>query len=150
MFHYIRAMRDFERKEHSDLVGRNVVGFLNSEFLSRCEKNDRYSLRAFAKSLSIDPTLLSRLMKGQRKPNKRMVKRLVEELDPDVEVLNAIYLKKLESKNSEVILGEDKLRPIAKWYFFAILDLFLIDGFRFDPEWMSIRLGLKMNIGNKR
>ena len=45
---------------------------LQNEFIDRCKKNPRYSLRAFARSLEIDSSSLSRLLNGKRMVSKTM------------------------------------------------------------------------------
>lgn len=49
-----------------------------------------------------------------------------------------------ESKNSEKKINNKEFALISKWYFFAILDLFLLDNFVNDKVWMAKKVGLKM------
>lgn len=46
----------------------DIATLLNSEFKKRKQKNARYSLRAFAKSLNLDATALLRIMQEERVP----------------------------------------------------------------------------------
>lgn len=128
---------------HKDLYSVTVRTKLNKEFSKRCKVNSQYSLRSFARSLCVDPTLLSRLMKGQRKVTTEMGERLFNELNFKLDQIQRISSKNLkESKSNEKKLIKDDLFLISDWYYFAILDLFSTEGFRQDKRWMAKRLDL--------
>ncbi|MBC7742257.1 MAG: hypothetical protein H7061_08670, partial [Bdellovibrionaceae bacterium] len=46
---------------------RDLSALLKSELNLRISVNQRYSLRAFARSLKLDPSTLSKIINGQRK-----------------------------------------------------------------------------------
>lgn len=115
---------------------------LNQEFISRCEKNPQYSLRSYARSVKIDPTHLSRLMKGQRPFTPPIIDRISTELDLDLSERR--NLCKSESKNNAKKLNQQEFSNLSKWYFFAILDLFLLKDFKQDIKWIAHRLGLSV------
>ena len=50
------------------------------ELESRVKRNNRYSLRAFARSLQVDPSDLSRILGGKGRVSPKMAQRLVKEL----------------------------------------------------------------------
>lgn len=56
--------------------------------LGRCKNNPRYSLRAFAKSVNVDPSLLSKIIRGKHVPSENLMKELGTKLDLD----KALYL----------------------------------------------------------
>lgn len=121
--------------ESTDLNLRNE---LNRSFMKKCEGNRNYSLRAFARDLKIDPTLLSRLMKGERKFSAQMVQRIVSELN--LPLNNSRELTRPKGK----ILNENAFNPISKWYFFGILELMGLPRFKSDAEWIAKRLNLSV------
>ena len=51
------------------------------EFERRKQKNSRYSLRAYAKKLAVDPTLLGRLIQGKAIPTIAISVRIMTKLD---------------------------------------------------------------------
>lgn len=107
---------------------------LNRKFITKCEANPSYSLRAYARDLKIDATLLSRLMKGQRQFSSEMVQRIVSELNLPLETVRQSQMGK--------VLNEVAFNAISKWYFFVILELFSIPKFKSDAKWISKRIGL--------
>jgi transcriptional regulator with XRE-family HTH domain len=125
-----------------EVAKRQIANILNEEYLSRSERNANYSLRGFARSLRIDPSLLLRIMRGERKPRKETIQRLFERLDLDAEQIEELYFNLSEAKANEKILEERAFAPIAKWYYFAILDLFHLPDFENSEGWMAKRLNV--------
>ncbi|HWW62311.1 MAG TPA: helix-turn-helix domain-containing protein, partial [Thermoanaerobaculia bacterium] len=58
---------------------------LQAEFDRRAARNARYSLRAFARSLGIAHTTLSRFLSGRRRLTSRAIRRIGVALRVDVE-----------------------------------------------------------------
>ena len=81
-------------------------------------RNPRYSLRALARDLHIDPSYLSKLIRGKRK---------VESFRP---------------RSSYQTLEVDSFRLIAEWHHYAIFELLKIPGAPWDAkrvaEWLPI------------
>lgn len=59
--------------------------YLNTELESRTEDNENYSLRAFAKFLEIDPSLLLRIMTGKQSLSLNKAQEIAEKLKLDQE-----------------------------------------------------------------
>lgn len=55
--------------------GLDLIELLNIEYQRRCEKNKSYSLRAYARDLSVQPATLSHIMRRKRPPAKRLNKK---------------------------------------------------------------------------
>jgi len=55
-----------------------LADVLQEEFEARKARNSRYSLRAFARDLRIDPSNLSKLLAGKRKPAESVIEHLKE------------------------------------------------------------------------
>jgi hypothetical protein len=49
-----------------EVASHNVVAALRDEFLRRKAKNDAYSLNRFSKHLSIDQSMLSKILLGKK------------------------------------------------------------------------------------
>lgn len=58
-----------------------LAHFLQSELNKRKAKNNRYSLRAFARALQVEPSALSKFINEQRVPSMKIVNRLLKNLE---------------------------------------------------------------------
>lgn len=118
---------------------------LQDELLARMRKNPRYSLRALARSLEVEPSALSKILSGKREITPRMFRRIATRLP-----LSPVQAKKLETtlsprepKESFVPLSQDLFEVLSDWYHYALLELTNVDGFRPDVKWVARRLGIK-------
>jgi len=55
--------------------------YLQEEFVRRCRNNKAYSLRSFARQLSINHSSLSRILSGKRALSENMIQKLAEQLE---------------------------------------------------------------------
>lgn len=131
----------------------------------RIEKNPRYSLRAFSRTLEIDPSMLSRVINGQLIPTTSFTKKILPhlELDPPNEkqflesVSKAIQEKNFLKKRAELkkilrepttaeakrALSPELFHVISDWYHYAILQLMETEGFQPDPKWIAEALRIE-------
>src|SRR4051812_19686100 len=102
--------------------------FLQEEFSARARRNPRYSLRAFAKSLDIDPSELSKVMRGARTIGPRLIQTLGKNIGcSDVEILK--FRKRTSSVRASTGAASpsaykeiplENFKVISNWYHFAI------------------------------
>lgn len=108
---------------------KSYIQFLNDELEQRINQNSSYSLRAFARDLTLSPGNLSEILKGKRPLSVKNA----------VKISAKLGLNKLESKvfcelpqinQTELIverdskeLGLEFFKAIESWYHFAILNL---------------------------
>jgi uncharacterized protein (TIGR02147 family) len=125
---------------------------LQDELVRRCNANPRYSLRSFARSLAVDYSVLSKIIRGERKPGMRAVTSLSEKLGlSPSEISELILTEQKKAADDDSVssdyrqIQEDTFRILSDWYYFAILELTHIDGFSADPRWIGQRLGLTVN-----
>lgn len=129
-------------------IPTTVQTFFQSELLDRCRKNPRYSLRAFARQLSLHPGTLSQILRGKRMVSNRKLLRLADRLD-----ISPVVLKQLLRSNSTrnqtsrwhadlPVLANDVFNAIGDWYHFAILELTSIRSFQSNSNWVANRLGI--------
>ncbi len=121
--------------------------FLERELNQRCKLNESYSLRAFAKSLKTDASLLSKLINGKRVISNKQIDKLGQKLD--------LNLREIESfKNSNIVNEQDKdiyqlsldqFDLIVEWQHYAILEMMTLDGFKPDSLWISQNLKIDIN-----
>jgi transcriptional regulator with XRE-family HTH domain len=58
----------------------SVLEALHSEFAKRRSKNERYSLRAFARFLQLEPSYLSKVLRGHRRMSLPTITKIAERL----------------------------------------------------------------------
>lgn len=121
--------------------------FLREELIRRCEKNNGYSLRAFARHLGINHATLSSIMAGKRALTRSTIIKLGNSLKLTQEQLTN-FLNFYGSHDNQVALTEhqnlalDVFTAISDWYHDAILELIHIKNFKPDIRWISKSLGI--------
>lgn len=116
---------------------------LQDEFEKRTKKNCNYSLRAFARDLAVSPSLISRVLSGQRNLSLSKARQIARTLFKDLKKRRIFiysveyetskicsekkeYLQKLERiypDNESRNLKLDVLKIISNWYHVAIMDM---------------------------
>ncbi len=104
---------------------------LQNELAKRCQRNPRYSLRAFAKSLETSHTVLSLVLSGKRSISKKLREKIKEELG---------LAQPEETPVQQITL--DAFAIISDWYHYAILSLLEIPESSIEPKWIAKRLGI--------
>ena len=121
---------------------QSFATFLRDELDRRCKKNPRYSLRAFARSLGMESSHLSKVLRGQRPVTETLFSRLEGPLNLDPV---SIHRYKEELNNQALrkgaagyeILSVDVFRTIADWWHYAIIELTILDKFQSDRQWIA-------------
>jgi plasmid maintenance system antidote protein VapI len=72
-------------RERSSVSERYYAQYLFAELERRKKKNPRYSLRAFAQALQVDPSALSRILSGKQELSLQSCLRLVKQLTMSAE-----------------------------------------------------------------
>jgi uncharacterized protein (TIGR02147 family) len=142
---------------------QNYRNILKESFANRCKRNPRYSLRAFAKDLSISPGRLSNILNekaglspqtalhitnklGLSVEEKEFFLSSVDALDSRSKAKRSVAEKRFAALKREhkkyLQLHEDQFAVISDWYHFAIVDLIETKGFKSDSKWMAKRLGI--------
>ncbi len=117
---------------------------LRKEFVRRCKSNAAYSMRAYAKFLGVDQSLLSKILNGQRTLSRSLVEKIAAKLKMKPSAIAHI----IQSRHAIVPieynqLADDEVSLLAEWSHFAILELVKTKDFKFDTKWMANRLGLR-------
>lgn len=122
--------------------------YLQDELKVRCLKNPRYSLRAFAKSLRINHSTLSKLMSGKRPLTMAVQRRLAEALGLGPEEMRS-FEKATQNTNAELKnlknLEIDAFTMVSDWYHDAILELTRLRCFKPDPQWIATVLNITVS-----
>lgn len=115
-------------------VSETVREALRFEFAERTEKNERYSLRAFARDLGVSHTLLSLVMNGHRSPSQAFIDRISER----------VGVKKLRRTRRPQELSLDQFALISEWQHYAILSLLEVADTKLEPRYLAQRLGISI------
>lgn len=129
---------------------------LKDAFSTRAERNPKYSLRAFARDMDIDPGQLSHIFKGTKNLSlqkalsvsgkiggtpleKSLFYHCVELAHAQDDTQAEGIKKKISStraglKDRSVNVSEDEFDTISDWYHFALLELAGVKGFNFDAD----------------
>jgi uncharacterized protein (TIGR02147 family) len=149
----------------------DITEYLNFSLEKKRLQNAKFSLRAWSRQLGYtNPSLLSQLLKGERKLNLQAARLFSENLRLegdakkyfDLLVLSQngktlgekkIYFDLLESlrpQNEETPqpLSVEAFRIISDWYHTAILEMVELSDFKNDLEYISRRLGGEVPLSN--
>lgn len=138
---------------------------LRNELSNRKRKNNAYSLRSFARDLQISQSFLTQVLSQKRKLSDDKAILISEKLKlrPTQKKI-FVNLVRLElarnSKSKKVLqeeisillkkhpqftlLSEDTFNIVADWYYFAILELTTVKGFKSNAEWIAKKLDISV------
>ncbi len=120
--------------------------YLLNELEKRGKKNNRFSVRAFAKQLKIEPSSLAQILAGKRNLTPQMCQRLSKQL-----ALSPVKLRSLMKHTSDEPLNsfpnfkrieEDQFKVISDWHYYAILELTRTDSFQSNLNWIANALDI--------
>lgn len=128
---------------------------IQAELDKRKLQNSSYSLRALARDLNLNHSLLSRIIASKIQMTPKIFERIAEPLKLTPEELllfqNEIkQRKKVQSKERIVsanfrTLEIEEFKVVQDWYNFAILEIVKLDGFQPTPEWISTKLNISID-----
>lgn len=131
--------------------------YLQDELVRRCKTNPRYSLRSFAKHLQINPSLLSKILRGHVGVSRKRFEKFCDRmgLSPTERAQFAkaeaqkqtlkkqdTLFRELKNTSSQLRDMADRFQVIAEWYHYAILELSRLDDFQPDERWIAKTLGI--------
>lgn len=114
---------------------------LASVLAERCRKNTSYSLRSYAKSLQVESSALSKILKGKRRITRKSFVHFSSQLGLGERQLRAFFCANTAQTPSEV-LSLDAFNLIADWYHYAIIELTKVKNFNASPKWIAKALGI--------
>jgi len=154
-------------KKHGSVCIRDDMNYhlrlIVNEYKRRVAKNPRYSLRAYASFLNLDPSALSRILAGKQelsvKAGLSIVKRLQMSEDDGRRFLLSVIEGRRRNEAARVgrLVSSPHLRPvpayinpdvfekIADLNAIALLELTQTEDFNSDPEWIAERLEIDVN-----
>ncbi|MGE3973032.1 MAG: TIGR02147 family protein [Bdellovibrionales bacterium] len=123
---------------------------LQKELVQRCKRNPRYSLRTFATFLDIEPSRLSKVLRGQRPISNELLQRLAEKLKLNPSEIESYKIRSSGSNKSDVEEADyqqislDTFEIIADWKHYAILELMKLKSFKPEIPWIAKKLNLSV------
>lgn len=157
-----RREEEAVEKKHGSVCIRDDMNYhlrlIVNEYKRRVAKNPRYSLRAYASFLNLDPSALSRILAGKQelsvKAGLSIVKRLQMSEDDGRRFLLSVIEGRRRNEAARVgrLVSSPHLRPvpayitpevfekIADLKAIALLELTQTEDFNSDPEWIAGRL----------
>ncbi len=132
---------------------------LLEEFRRRKNRNQTYSLRAYARHLGIPASSLALILKGDRKVPQRRVESLCQKLglsQAETQIFrmaaerSKASLKNLVSQTEPVLPSSKKLNDaehskiISEWEHYAFLSLMDTQDFSPKADWIAKRLGISV------
>ena len=138
-----------------------IQAILSSALEERCQRNVKYSLRAFARDLKISPQSLSHIMNGRRGISLKTGSALAKQLGFDTEqtklFLNLVDVefarssvrkraaqkKVLDSK--AVLTSSEESQVLSGWYHLALLTLLQTKPKSYEPRFLAKRLGITLH-----
>lgn len=134
------------------------LAVLKRELTRRCQKNSKYSLRAFATSLDSDVGYLSRILSGKRLPSykrgdalsaslrlsPRERNRFIESITDarKQSALGALSTISRSQRTKPTALENDLYDQMAALHNLALLELTFVDNFQGNVRWMARQLGI--------
>ena len=125
--------------------------YLKNEFIRRHQKNQKYSLRSFAKFLSISHATLSHILRKTRPLTVKSFFQLAHALKLNQKEIQEYIPQKYKVKSSGLLdiptldfeaLSMQTFNDISEWYYDAIIELIKIESFNPDPQWIGRSLGI--------
>lgn len=127
-----------------------IYSVLRSEFNRLRATNPRFSLRAFARRIGIDPGSLSQIINGERSVSTKKAREIALRLNLTENTLNRLMsnISKAECwdelkkpvQSSRDLLESDHYFVMSDWVYYSILSLLETKDFTEDPHWIGSRL----------
>ena len=122
--------------------GLDIIELVNIEYQRRCEKNKNYSLRAYARDLSIQPATLSHIMRRKRTLTPQIKQKIYDALKLSVEQREYLDGQGEEDLHRFNKRAMDVFISLSEWQFDAICELVRLKGFESSVDFVAKRLGL--------
>jgi transcriptional regulator with XRE-family HTH domain len=105
-------MSEASREEYSHSF--DFKAYLATELKRRLDDNPRYSMRAFARTLGLESSYLSKILRGKRPVTERLIQKCSDPLGLNLEVArNFVSLaRSLKSNNTRLNISKSKSQTL--------------------------------------
>lgn len=161
MIDFILWLFDYARMISTATDYRDI---LKEYLLIRKESNPRYSLRAFAKDLGIPVSNLSNILSGKLGLSKNKAESITEKLNisglEKNRFIDLVLASDARSKKEKILaqgrlhkyesddkkeLKDDYFKLISEWYYYTILELLTLEGFKSSHRWIAAKLDIAID-----
>ena len=131
--------------------------FIENQFKFRKQQNPAYSLRAFARDLGLDPSTLSKVLKGERNIPLSSMESVATRLNLGAKNTEKFLSSVLQSKgfggtsfiesyskSVKTLKNDTHFKIISEWEHLAFLNLIKVKDFKSDLNWIKDRLGISI------
>ncbi len=115
--------------------------WIQEEFSRKCRIGSKYSVRAFARNLDLDPSTVSQILSGKRRVSRSMQKKIIAKVGKPY-LYSELPNTEASLDTSYYFISMDHFAAISDWYHFAILDLTLTKNFKSNISWIAKRLNI--------
>lgn len=127
--------------------------YLQQILVDRKKTRSNYSLRSFAQSLGMDPSLLSKILSGKRSVSSKLYRKLTEKLSLSPSQVRGFAREMGEKRiysfsNVSSLVKDyqqvtaDQFHLISDWYHYALYELVRVKGFKSNVAWIAKALGI--------
>ncbi len=123
-----------------------IATLLKQEYHARCERNQRYSIRAFAKSFGMSHTIVSLVMNGKRTPTAEFLQKIQGILPAPKNNGRQGATSGLSmsiTKDTQLLEVED-FSQIASWLHFAVLSYVRLSDLEFSAKLIAKRMSVPL------
>ena len=122
--------------------------YLQRELVRRCQANPKYSLRSFAKFLGMESSRLSKILRGERPIQEKLLIQLGHRLGLSSAEIQGFCLRAIakktaietpptEDRHRYLQLSLDAFESIEDWRHYAVLEMMKLPGFKPDYKWVA-------------
>lgn len=128
-----------------------LIEHLQKTFAERSRRNPSYSLRAFARSLELDSSTLSALLRGKRPLTPKAAQKIIRALEiEDPALARELLLGSLgateEASPGYAELAIEAAEVISSWEHYALLSLLETDNIRRNLRTLAKRINLPTGV----
>jgi uncharacterized protein (TIGR02147 family) len=108
------------------ITGDPFIAFLRNKFETLKTTNPRYSLRAFAGKLELDPSSLSKVFSGKKALSEETRIHCLKKIGASKKEIDVILKKGASEPLSHDVIPEDVFEVLGNWRYFAVLEFLRI------------------------
>lgn len=110
----------------TEITGDPFIAFLRNKFDTMKAKNPRFSLRAFAGKMEIDPSSLSKVFSGKKSLSTETRLTCLKKIGATKKEIDVIMKTGANEPMSHQIIPEDVFEVLGNWRYFAVLEFLRI------------------------
>lgn len=110
----------------TEITGDPFIAFLRNKFEATKAVNPRFSLRAFAAKIEIDPSSLSKVFSGKKSLSEETRANCLKKAGATKKEIDFIMKKGTNEPLSHTVIPDDVFSMLGNWRYFAVLEFLRI------------------------